>query len=552
MIGIKVEEDVDSVAILSPLAVSVARTAFQASFATTEEAEIRIEKTKKILMKFDEQEKNPMDKSSKRQLQQLRTMAYIKDAGNGRIKLSPVAGTRKQFESTESKDEDADEVYCDDKENSGRGAVENAGKSTEKTKELLMKFDEQKRNWKEQSQRPLQQLRMMASSKDAGNNRIPLSPRKKLELTKSKDVPMNLEDTEEAFCDDKENASSCSESKEQLTDEHDSAALKSQAREASKGEWEDNMDHFPTILDARPKSTDSMESTGSSLSTQYVRKMKGIVETQPLGGAKYYIMVNTKKGQAKIVHEAMPAGGREGFTCAMQEKGYEIVEYDFLQDEVDGVVQEGSFGESSVYCDTKMNGIRETQPLGGAKYYIMANTKKGQAKIVHEAMPTKGREGFAFAMQEQGYEVYEYDLLSREENEPTNGENEPTNGDNEPTNGENEPSRRGEYEPIKYDSFQSRFKSDLVFDVVEQIDDAFNKVLDVAERIDDALTGNGCNVRSDHSFDHDDNHTVEERNKRRKSRPSRVISRSSSRSKKEGSRNMSRLERRRPRAYEKN
>ena len=58
--------------------------------------------------------------------------------------------------------------------------------------------------------------------------------------------------------------------------------------------------------------------------------IEGVKEIQPLGGPKYYVMVNTKKGQAKIAHEGMPAAGREGFIMDMEEKGFEIMEYDLL------------------------------------------------------------------------------------------------------------------------------------------------------------------------------------------------------------------------------
>ncbi|KAL3821897.1 hypothetical protein ACHAXA_008431 [Cyclostephanos tholiformis] len=370
----------DDIAVLSPRAISIANSACSASAATTEEAEIRIEKTKDLLRKFDEQKSNLKDQSQ-RPIQQrtlpLRAMKSIKmpssripfskdAAGNRRMSLSPKAVTRMILGLTESKDfptgvedtdqvycgnrensdtavvvgsmgskndntpndyyagddiarshpsidmEDTDQVYCGNKENADKGAVEHAGKHIEKTKELLLMFSAQKKNWKEQSQRPLQQLRAMPSSKDAGNYRTSLSPkavtRKILESTESKDFSTGVEDTDQVYC------------------------VKS----------EETFDIHPTLVDVHTTSTDSAESTGSSLSMVFVRKLKGVEETQPLGGAKYYIMVNTKKGQAKIVHEAMPASGKEGFTSAMEEKGYEIIEYDFLPEEENGLTKEVS------------------------------------------------------------------------------------------------------------------------------------------------------------------------------------------------------------------
>jgi hypothetical protein len=90
--------------------------------------------------------------------------------------------------------------------------------------------------------------------------------------------------------------------------------------------------HRPTLVGRRSKSPDVSiaESTGTFLSKISDRNMTNVKETQPLGGPKYYVMTNTKKGKAKVVHEAMPATGREGFKLAMEEKGYEIIEYDML------------------------------------------------------------------------------------------------------------------------------------------------------------------------------------------------------------------------------
>ncbi|KAL3789202.1 hypothetical protein ACHAW5_007474 [Stephanodiscus triporus] len=59
-----------------------------------------------------------------------------------------------------------------------------------------------------------------------------------------------------------------------------------------------------------------------------------------------------------------------------------------------------------------MDGVRETQPLGGPKYYIVSITKMGKAKIVHEAMPVMG--ALEEAVEERGFEVIEYDLLAKD------------------------------------------------------------------------------------------------------------------------------------------
>ena len=85
------------------------------------------------------------------------------------------------------------------------------------------------------------------------------------------------------------------------------------------------------LVDVRSRSTISVESTGKSLAKVPGSKMTKVEETQPLS-----IMTNTKKGQAKIIHEVMPATGREGFKLVMEEKGYEIIECDLLPGREEG------------------------------------------------------------------------------------------------------------------------------------------------------------------------------------------------------------------------
>ena len=85
------------------------------------------------------------------------------------------------------------------------------------------------------------------------------------------------------------------------------------------------------LIDVRSRSTISVESTGKSLAKVPGSKMTKVEETQPLS-----IMTNTKKGQAKIIHEVMPATGREGFKLVMEEKGYEIIECDLLPGREEG------------------------------------------------------------------------------------------------------------------------------------------------------------------------------------------------------------------------
>jgi hypothetical protein len=103
------------------------------------------------------------------------------------------------------------------------------------------------------------------------------------------------------------------------------------------------------------------ESTGTFLSKISDRYMKVVKETQPLGGPKYYIATNTKKGRAKVVHEAMPATGREGFKLAMEERGYEIIEYDMLPGEANKPSSINSPSNSTLMMDGSV--FLRTNPL---------------------------------------------------------------------------------------------------------------------------------------------------------------------------------------------
>lgn len=61
--------------------------------------------------------------------------------------------------------------------------------------------------------------------------------------------------------------------------------------------------------------------------------------------------------------------------------------------------------------------VKENQPLGGPKYYVATITKAGQAKVIHEAMPTNGVDLQAVE-EEKGFEIMEYHL-ARKEKEPS-------------------------------------------------------------------------------------------------------------------------------------
>lgn len=60
--------------------------------------------------------------------------------------------------------------------------------------------------------------------------------------------------------------------------------------------------------------------------------------------------------------------------------------------------------------------VKESQPLGGPKYYVATITKNGQAKVINEAMPAMGNEdNFKAVAEERGYEIIEYHLVKKYE-----------------------------------------------------------------------------------------------------------------------------------------
>ena len=480
----------------------------------------------------------------------------------------------------------------------------------EKTRELLLKFDEQKKKW--QGHRPFQQLqnrnmprqdvapglnnakspteRRRLSSNDSTTRRISTTPAavtsKHLESNESYESLTGVEDTEQVNCGNSNNsdrgAVTCNKQETKLMEcdcgnknnvrgavtfnESEQKLMEYNNLRSAYQKQKDSLNGFPDVLDnVNCKSTDSTESAGTSLSEISFSNMKGVQETQPLRGAKYYIMVNTKRGQAKIVHEAMPATGREGFNMAMEEKGYEIIEYR-MPGEDNGpsaaTTSEASIAEStrtslSKLSDSKMIKVKETQPLGGPKYYIMTNTKKGQARIIHEAMPSTGREGFNMAMEEKGYEIMEYDLLSpRGEKIPPSffsprGEKGsvplPTSPPADMDQHTKSSSKPIQHAPKKTNASYTRHNS-----LQSWLDSEFNKYLDVADRIDGAITSCGNNDALDYNgtttySTSDEESSYEDirdkKNSRRKSfgdlqgrRPNHAVSARPSRSSRQGRR----------------
>ena len=177
--------------------------------------------------------------------------------------------------------------------------------------------------------------------------------------------------------------------------------------------------------------------------------MEKVKENQPLGGPKYYVVVNTKKGRARIVHEGMPAAGREGFIMDMEEKGFEIMEYDLLvvperrrrrhrDEKNDGNNHSSSTSSSSssrsvsapkaitiddVVGTMDYDAFDESCASVTSMFETELITKKGHRAndvVANEAMMSNiVWEDLELAMKDDGYTVYEHDRAD-ESPSPTN------------------------------------------------------------------------------------------------------------------------------------
>ena len=258
-----------------------------------------------------------------------------------------------------------------------------------KTMDLIRKYEEQKRRWQEH--RPFQQLQnhkpaevnnYSSSSRNGFTKGVTSSPMHDLSaapytahasamptlppaetMTRTQRLELEFEsdnDDEAASVenDDKESAQPANDiffnnavnNSATYYDEYDGYAA-SESRSFTVGtdaeqlspDWKRSLDSSARVdninfANRRRIQSKDLSLADTSVSTSLTSlsrlsapgSMEGVKESQPLGGPKYYVMVNTKKGQAKIVHEGMPAAGREGFKMAMEEKGFEIIEYDLL------------------------------------------------------------------------------------------------------------------------------------------------------------------------------------------------------------------------------
>jgi hypothetical protein len=170
----------------------------------------------------------------------------------------------------------------------------------------------------------------------------------------------------------------------------------------------DSNDSMASIDDSTPgddtmlvvsSSLSREETIGTSTSQVSVRKIEGSNQSQSPGGP-----VATIAGEVggNVVREAMPMMG----TCRVELAGKNDLE---LSEEAEDEVDDEFWVAAS-----NITGIRETQPLGGPKYYVVSNTNMGKARIVHQAMPTMMDALNVAVVEESGFEVIEYALHTRE------------------------------------------------------------------------------------------------------------------------------------------
>ena len=79
-------------------------------------------------------------------------------------------------------------------------------------------------------------------------------------------------------------------------------------------------------------------------------------------------------------------------------------------DTFEPIPEEDTVGTSLSRISASRMPVNETQPLGGPKYYIAANTRVGRTRVIHEAMPTSDVDAGTVS-EEMGYEIIEWDLV---------------------------------------------------------------------------------------------------------------------------------------------
>ena len=135
------------------------------------------------------------------------------------------------------------------------------------------------------------------------------------------------------------------------------ARIRQEIDDAAHDDEEENHRHRGTTYSPTPNSIASIDSedteessigsAGTSLS-QIPNSAIPAKESQSIGGPKYYIATHTKRGQARVVHKAMPSiheetssqggigsfivGGNDASSSVAEEMGYEIMEYELVRE----------------------------------------------------------------------------------------------------------------------------------------------------------------------------------------------------------------------------
>lgn len=446
-----------------------------------------------------------------------------------------------------------------------------------KTMDLIRKYEEQKRRWQEH--RPFQQLQnhkpaevnnYSSSSRNGFTKGVTSSPMHDLSAapytahasamptmppaettTRTQRLELEFEsdnDDEAASVenDDKESAQPANDiffnnavnNSATYYDEYDGYAA-SESRSFTVGtdaeqlspDWKRSLDSSARVdninfANRRRIQSKDLSLADTSVSTSLTSlsrlsapgSMEGVKESQPLGGPKYYVMVNTKKGQAKIVHEGMPAAGREGFKMAMEEKGFEIIEYDLLPGRHRHHDKKNDGDHSSSRYMSAPTKARTNDDMGTMDYdaFIAGVSDKScggvtsmfvtQVNVANEAMSNTGREDLKLAMEDNGYTVHEYDQAGESLSPTNHGDMSKMRKLNPQYNSGESTGMAKTKKKTKESTRSRRAVENLLRPKVDTfqswLENEFNNVLDVADRIDNVITG-GCSMSNQEVFEDD-------------------------------------------------
>ena len=344
-----------------------------------------------------------------------------------------------------------------------------------RTMDLIREYEERKRRWQDAAARESRNENRKSAEVDSGGPRDGFAGRRRIDDDKeSSSQPAN-----DIFFNDVVNSSAAAATHYDEYDGHAASASRSftfaevgtgtDAERLLSPNWKTSLDIRAAVnfdnrrnriqgkdLSSLADDDDTSASTTTTSSTSLSRlscapsstMMEKVKENQPLGGPKYYVVVNTKKGRARIVHEGMPAAGREGFIMDMEEKGFEIMEYDLLvvperrrrrhRDEKNDGNNHSSSTSSSSSRSVSAPKARTIDDVVGTMDYDAFDescasvtsmfeteliTKKGHRAndvVANEAMMSNiVWEDLELAMKDDGYTVYEHDRAD-ESPSPTN------------------------------------------------------------------------------------------------------------------------------------